>query len=129
MSHYRLGPITKIGKGPQITNFDPWKLTHDTEPECAVLVSNGFSNGFDTKKIDIQKRIGFGIVKVWNQKNIGFCIEKIWYRKKFLDTVSFRFWVFWVTFWFRNFSIFKMVSDSVSNKFGIKKYWIQYQND
>ena len=40
------------------------------------MVSNGFSNGFDTKKIDIQKRIGFGIVKVWNRKKYWILYRK-----------------------------------------------------
>ena len=68
----------------------------------------------NSEKIGFEKSIGFSTVKM---------LSRIQYQKhlvseKVLDSVSFRFWVFWVKFWFQNFLV-SNISDLVSEeKFG-----------
>ena len=107
-----------------------------------LVVSDSLSKNFG-----IEKTIGFGIVKFWYQKKYWILYRKNLVSEKVFDSVSFRFWVFLVTFRFRNFLVSKLfnfldgfgieriwfqkkyriryrknlVSDSVSEKFGIKK--------
>ena len=105
---------------------------YNWEPECDVSVSKLL--GLETFPFSYGFR--FGIKEIWYRKSIGFSTVKIWYQKKYRirclkklvsekvwDSVSFRFWVFWLTFPFRNFSVSKCFHFLDGFGFGIKQIW------
>ena len=109
-----------IGIGIGLKTFQFLMVSHSVLKTFGIKTSIGFSIKQRFVKKKVSELMGFGIGNIWYPKSLGFSIKKEENSWKCL----FETWLckIWYRYWYRfeTFPIFLIVSDSVSNKFGIK---------